>query len=230
MAVVVGLHGPAGSGKDTIGDYMVEHCGWTSKLSFARNLKEMCKAIFYFSDYDVGDQAGKQALFSEPKVFTGRNLGSVMYWMSQTHPQARVSRAAKEAVNSLVGRKLINPRDVLQLVGTDVCRALVPTYHVDVVSKQVESQPEGQFVITDVRFPNEGDLILDTWGGYVFDVDRPDPSAKNINREHPSETAMSDWGRFTATIFNPGDGFSPLYENINHTLRTYLCQDAVVVP
>lgn len=226
MAVVIGLHGPAGSGKDTIGDYLVEHCGWTSKLSFAENLKEMCKGIFYLTDYDVHDQAGKQALFKEPKTFTDRNLGSVMYWMARTHPQVRIPKEAKATVKSLVGTRLHNPREILQFIGTDICRTLVPTYHVDIITKQIEDTPEGKFIVTDVRFPNEGNLILDELSGFVFYIDRPDPSAKNINREHPSEVAMRDWGRFSATIDNPGDEFERLYENVEHTLnRTLSCQD-----
>ena len=226
MAVVVGLHGPAGSGKDTIGDYLVEKCGWTGKLSFAENLKEMCKAIFFLTDYDVRDQEGKQAMFSKPKVFTNRNLGSVMFWMTKTHPHTFIPRASMDKVKSLVGTELRNPREILQFIGTDICRELINTYHVDIVVQKIKDSPDGMFVITDVRFPNEGDLILDDLGGTVFLVDRPDPSAKNINREHPSEVAMRDWGRFSAVIENPGDGFERLYQNVEETLnRTYpICQ------
>ena len=230
MGFVLGLNGPAGAGKDTIADYLVNEKGWTANISFAANLKEMCKAVFALSDYDVTDQDGKKKLFSKPKTFTDRNLGSVMYWMANSHPQTRVRPESMEKVRSLVGTELTNPRHVLQFVGTEICRELIPTYHVDVLVKRVKDDPNGLFVVSDARFPNEGDLILDELGGLVVYVDRPDPSAANINRSHASETAMLDWGRFSDRISNHREGLQNLFNEVDSFLERHnLCQDADAV-
>lgn len=230
MALVVGLHGPAGSGKDTVGDYLVNTCGWTKKLSYAANLKQMCRDIFFLSRFDVEEQAGKQALFTKPLTFTDRNLGSVMYWMSRTHGSYPLRKGSKEKVRSLVGTKLKNPRDVLQFVGTDICRELVPSYHLDIVNQQIKEEPSGKFVVTDVRFPNEGDLILDVFSGHVFLLERENIETKNINRKHPSESSMLDWGRFSGTINNYADDHENLYYNVNEALRKVnLCPDGTEI-
>jgi hypothetical protein len=225
MGVILGISGPAGAGKDTVADFLVEWQGWDGKLSFAKNLKDMCKAIFYLSDYDVNDQEGKMRPFNRPVEFTDRNLGSVMFWMARTHASHPVREGAKEKVKAFVGKQLTNPRHILQFVGTDLCRELVPTYHVDILTQKIKDNPDGRFIITDVRFPNEGNLILDDLNGLVVYLDRLNSVAGNIDKTHPSETAMRAWGRFTDTISNHREGLNFLYEEVNLFLRKHnLCQ------
>lgn len=228
MGFVLGLHGPALSGKDTVADYLVSKHGWDGKLSFAQNLKEMCKAIFFLTNHDTYDQDGKLELFNKPRVFTDRNLGSVLHWMSRTcpNPHIRIPSSTIEQVKSLVGTELVNPRHILQFVGTDICRELVPTYHVDVLVKAANNKPDGRFVVTDVRFPNEGDLIQDRLGGIVVELKRPTvPGQANIDRMHASETSMLEWGRFNDTIDNDREGLEYLYETVDRFLeRNGLCQ------
>ena len=228
MGFVLGLNGPAGCGKDTVGDYLVECCGWDKKLSFARNLKDLCKAVFKLSEHDVCDQEGKRREFPKPIEFTQGNLGSIMFWMTRTHQHYVVDKAAFRRIKELIGTKLTTPRHVLQFVGTDICRELIPTYHVDVLVHQIKNAPNAKFVITDVRFPNEGDLILNELEGKVAFVDRPNPAAVNIDRTHPSETAMQEWGKFSDTIRNHKEGLDCLYTEVNLFLeRNNLCQDVM---
>ncbi len=227
MGTVLGINGRALAGKDTVADYLISEYGWTAKLSFAKNLKEMCKAIFFLTDHDVQNQEGKKKDFLTPKVFTDRNLGSVMFWMSRTHGHCPVPVGAKEKVRSYIGTKFANPRHILQFIGTEICRELVPSYHVDVLVKQVRDNPDGRVIVTDVRFPNEGDLILDELGGLVVYLDRPQPpsDSANIDMKHPSETAMLEWGRFDDTIKNYREGLDFLYEEVRNFLRKQeLCQ------
>ena len=226
MGLILGLHGAAKAGKDTTADYMISNHGWDAKLSFAKNLKDMCQAIFFLSDDDVHTQEGKERVFPKPVVFTQRNLGSVLYWMSQTHPSHPLKKGSRELVASLVGTELTTPRHILQFVGTEVCRAIIPTYHLDLVTKQVKDNPDKNFIITDIRFPNEGDLVLDDLGGSVVLISRETSGDENIDRTHSSETAMQDWGRFTDVIDNQKDGFYFLHSEVNDLLeRQKLCQD-----
>jgi len=55
------------------------------------------------------------------------------------------------------------------------------------------------FVITDVRFPNEADMIRDN-GGVVVRIDRPDVKAINT---HISEHALDDY-EFDHYVWNDG--------------------------
>lgn len=225
MGFILGLHGPAKAGKDSIADYLIDVHGWGEKISFAGNLKQMCRDIFFLSETDVETQAGKEKLFPQPKTFTQRNLGSVLYWMSRTHRDFHIPKKAISQVNSLVGTKLETPRRVLQFIGTDICRELISSYHRDIVANQIEKAPDKNYVITDIRFPNEGDFVLDDLKGCVIEVVRPTPGQENIDRTHPSETAMKEWGRFTDVVNNNKDGLQLLYAEVNNLLkRQNLCQ------
>lgn len=225
MNHVIGLYGPAKAGKDSIADYLVGRCSWGEKVSFAGNLKQMCRDIFFLTEEDVETQSGKERLFSKPIVFTQRNMGSVLYWMSRTHRNYHIKSSSKNRVNSLIGTKFKTPRDILQFVGTDICRELIPSYHLDIVSEYILSNPNKNYVITDVRFPNEGDLVLDILKGTVVEVMRSSHCKENINRTHPSETSMFGWKRFTDTIDNSKDGLDLLHLEVNNLLkRQNLCQ------
>lgn len=231
MGFVLGLNGAAGAGKDTVADYLIDNHGWTKKLSFAANLKKMCMSIFFLTEADVNEQEAKGRLFQRPKVFTDRNLGSVMFWMSLTHRDSRITKDKMLKVKSLVGTELETPRRVLQFIGTDICRTLIPTYHVDCLVKNIEEDPNGLFIITDARFPNEGDLIIEELGGAVALIKRPkESSALNIDRAHPSETAMLKWGKFVDVINNNREGLPFLYEEIESFLqRNELCQETTAI-
>ena len=85
MGFVLGINGAAGAGKDTLADYLVSKHGWTKKLSFARNLKDLCKKAFDLSEFQVDNQKGKGQDLECPKVFTTDAFGSILYWMYRTH-------------------------------------------------------------------------------------------------------------------------------------------------
>jgi hypothetical protein len=59
--------------------------------------------------------------------------------------------------------------------------------------------PFGQYVLADVRFPNEADGIRRR-GGLVFRIERSGVEAINA---HPSETALDDY-KFDGIIHNDG--------------------------
>lgn len=218
MGLVVGFCGPAQSGKDTCGDYLISRHGFHKKLSFAGNLKEMVKEVFSLTDYDVNDREGKQKPFTYSVILDKSNLSLILSWMYKTHSDFHVSENDVNEVLSHLGRKFKTPRELLQFVGTDICRKIVPTYHLDIIKQEVLSNPETDYVVTDVRFPNEGNLILDVFGGFVVRLfGRPEKSIEENN--HPSETAMLDWGRATAAIDNEKNGLHYLYSELDAFLR-----------
>jgi hypothetical protein len=57
------------------------------------------------------------------------------------------------------------------------------------------------WIITDVRFPNEAQAIVDR-GGIMIRINRTDKS--RINADHPSETALDNWDGFNYIIDNNG--------------------------
>ncbi len=62
--------------------------------------------------------------------------------------------------------------------------------------------PPPNWIITDVRFPNEAKAIKDR-GGIMLRVNRQTETDRFPRNEHPSETALDDY-KFDATIINNG--------------------------
>lgn len=62
MTVLIGVLGPAGSGKSAVANYLVEHYG-ARRFSLAGPLKEIAIRVFDFTDEQVyGSQAQKEAI------------------------------------------------------------------------------------------------------------------------------------------------------------------------
>jgi hypothetical protein len=89
----------------------------------------------------------------------------------------------------------VSPRKVLQFVGTELFRNQLSTIMpeigndiwVAVIKKKILDNPSKKFVITDVRFPNECELIKKL-GGTIIRVNR-----SSVNTEvdvHASEIAI----------------------------------------
>ena len=222
MGLVLGLSGPASSGKDTVGNYLLSRYGW-GKLSFARNLKDMAQHVFKLSEWEVDDEKGKRMLLPVPVELTFTHIGAILTWMSRTHGSAGFPSVAERkqryaSVLKLIGRKLETPRDILQIVGTEICRTLVPNYHLDMVVQQLDTHPETNWVITDVRFPNEADLLKDTYSAHVIRLERPTLDQTQGLYSHASEIAMADWNGFSSVIEN-SSSLDSLYEKVDHFLK-----------
>jgi len=93
-------------------------------------------------------------------------------------------------------KKYTDARRLLQVFGTEVGRKLFgEDFWVNQVFKGISSADK--IVFTDVRFPNEAQMIKH-FDGQVWRVLRPGYSPLN---DHPSESAMDDW-LFDKVIIN----------------------------
>lgn len=111
------------------------------------------------------------------------------------------------------------PRNILQKVGTECLRR---GYHQDVWVKSLEmylktQSPMTDWVITDVRFPNEAEAIRN-WGGVLVRVDRP--NAPGIaTAKHASETSMETWGGGWDFVLDNSNDLPQLYANIEIMMK-----------
>lgn len=77
-------------------------------------------------------------------------------------------------------------RELLQRLGTECGRQIISdTVWIDAALNGVD----GDICVTDCRFPNEAQAIVDR-GGIIVRVNRPGVGPAN---DHPSETALDDW-------------------------------------
>lgn len=156
--ILIGLCGPAGSGKDTVAKYMA-NCGFT-RYTLAMPLKKGLEAMF------------------------GIDLAT---WDN---------REVKEAVIPWIGK---SPRQLAQTLGTEWGRQQVhPQIWVNLMLHNwdmVRQSLSPRMVVTDVRFDNEAQAIIDA-GGTVWRVERErvTPVAEHVSEKGVSPALIE--GRF----------------------------------
>ena len=153
--MIVGLVGQIGAGKGTVADILVERHDFF-KESFANSVKDACATIFGWSRAMLeGDTPGSRAWRELPDEWWSEKLG-----------------------------REFSPRLALQLMGTEAGRDVFhPDLWVHTVMRRCEQAPWNNYVIADVRFPNEINAIKDS-GGKIIRVRRgPDPEWYDLARE-----------------------------------------------
>ena len=134
---IIGLVGFIGSGKGTVADILVERHGFI-KESFANSVKDAVSVIFGW----------------DRKLLEGDT------------PESRVWREIPDEFWSRKLEKEFSPRLALQLMGTEAGRDV---FHSDLWVHTVERRcnPSKNYVIADVRFPNEIKMIKNLGGKIV---------------------------------------------------------------
>ncbi|KPC53000.1 hypothetical protein [Amantichitinum ursilacus] len=183
---LIGLTGPAGSGKDTVADFLVAKHGYT-KLAFADKLRaEICDA------FDVSEQ---MLLERETKstpmhrlAFTYCRDRSFVLWYhgidEGTFERLDYSLSAMETRER-------SPRWIMQTWG-DYRRATNPHYFIDAMQDRLDVLPGRTVVISDVRV-NPGErasqvnaeaLFVHAKGGEVWQLTRPGHGHSGHTTEH----------------------------------------------
>lgn len=189
--MLIGLNGNKGSGKDTVGKYLVDNYGF-ERLSFAQKLKESAAAIFDIpaSKWEElkNDENARVVLKTNIDVFDGK-------W-------AEID---------------ISVRYFLQRYGTESHRSIFgDDFWVDALFKNFDPWDGKNYVITDARFSNE--LIkIKEHGGFNLRVVRNNLT-KVIDghvSEAPPPLALVDY-----TVYNEGS-FGELYDEVDIFMVSY---------
>lgn len=206
MRQLISLVGFAGSGKDTVADYLIDHRGFVA-LSFADALKDALAAILCW-DRDLLEGETKESRIWRETVDT--------WWAER------------------LGIPNFTPRWAMQNFGTEVMRKhFHAEVWILNVERRLNNLPEDQpVVIVDGRFPNE--LALGRRkGGHIIRVKRgPEPKwyglalAANMGETDAREQMRalgiheSEWAwigvSIDETIENHGDGIERLHAQIEH--------------
>jgi len=185
--MIIGICGLIGSGKGSVGDILVEK-GYT-KVSFADKLKDGVATIF-----------GYNRAMLEGDTDESRS------WREQTD----------EFWSKETGRT-ITPRIILQEFGTDCMRnGYYDGVWVSLLKQQILDNP-GDYVIPDVRFRNEQDMIREL-GGEIWRVQRGDvpewygcamldnTTGGNLMESYDVHVSEYKWidmnNKFNTTIYN----------------------------
>lgn len=199
MATFIGFSGLAGSGKDTAADIICRHDSSCKKVAFGDAVKDVASAVFgWRRDLLQGDTEESRSFREEPDVFWSKAL-----------------------------EKRFTPRYALQLIGTDCFREVfgekIWTNSLLYRLKNT-SEPYATYLIPDVRFPNEIDVIH-RLGGKVYRIKRgtlPDwyVEAESYNKSllkepelelpetlwniHASERSLAGLNLEDGTLYNNG--------------------------
>jgi hypothetical protein len=159
LPIIVGITGKKFNGKDTLGNHLVSKYNYV-RIAFADPLKEVIKTVFNFND---------EQLYGESKEIIDE------YWK-------------------------VAPRTVMQYVGTDMFRnqigKILPdigtNIWIEVIKRKIldiwKTNPNQRIVLTDLRFPNEINLIKEL-NGIIIRVKRNiEKSEDEFVVIHESET------------------------------------------
>jgi hypothetical protein len=187
--VLIGLLAKKRYGKDTIADYLVSNHRF-KKVSLAHPLKIACKTLFGFTDRQLYGQD-------------------------------------KEVVDPYWG---VSPRVVFQYLGTEVFRRdiekIIPNikdnFWINNVEnmylKAIKENSNEHYVISDVRFQNEVDIIH-KHNGLVFKLDR-DINSENIEDQHESEKNIDLIIDYDTLLINNGT-IDELFKKVDILIDEY---------
>lgn len=181
--MIIGICGLIGSGKDTVAQYLIDNHNFV-KISFADKLKDAVAVMFNWNRQLLDGKTDESRAWREQED---------PYWTAET------------------GRS-ITPRLVLQEFGTECMRnGFYDGIWVSLTKQHILNNPDTNFVIPDVRFPNEAKMLYEI-EGEVWRVKRgQDPMWFRIYQDvgvEPKDVHPSEWAwahtKFTQTIENNG--------------------------
>ena len=115
--MLIGICGRAGSGKDTVGDYLIEKYNF-KKIALADPIKRLVKDVFVLDDHTVYDRVAREQPLERWPNWSVRKL--------------------------------------LQFIGTELFRDQVDdAIWVKSLWYRISDNKDSNYVVTDLRFPNE---------------------------------------------------------------------------
>ena len=166
--MIIGICGLIGCGKGTVADILVENHNF-EKLSFADKLKDGVASVFSWDRDMLEGDTDRSRIWREKQD---------EFWTTETGMS-------------------VTPRLVLQLFGTDCMRnGFFDGIWVSLVKQKILENPNTNWVIPDVRFPNEVKMIQSVQG-QVWQVRRGELPGwfidKRDNGIDPLTVHASEW-------------------------------------
>lgn len=172
MGNIIGLCGRMRSGKTELANICIKY-GY-EKLYFALPLKQLCAKLLGMSidELDNLKNNGTEISFEMTKCIC-----------DAVAMETRIPYS--DVMSCCLGKTMKNVREMLQQIGTNLIRTYNYNWHVKKIREMID--PDKDYVIDDVRFPNEKQMVEDL-GGDCWYVVRP--TIDNVSN-HVSETSLS---------------------------------------
>ena len=170
--MIIGFAGRCRSGKTVLSE-VCEKYGY-QRLSFALPLKQLCADILDIS-IDELNRAKNENIPIE--ITIGKDVCEIL--------SEETNIPIETTTEICDGKYLHTVRDMLQFIGTDYIRKYNSDWHVNRIREMIENNVN--YVIDDVRFPNEKRMIEEL-GGDCWFVTRT--TLDNVSN-HESETSIT---------------------------------------
>lgn len=191
--MLIVLSGKARSGKDTAAVMLEEMLGYnTTSIAYADQLKYIISTCFGLNMEQLyGDD--KEVVLEDLPIRTKSGHVTTHCW---------------------------TPRKLLQYLGTDVFRTIKPDCWVQVVKDRVAEGEYDNYIITDGRFPNELEWVLEA-GGIHIRIEREDKDFVS-GTDHESETSLPDFfeNPINSFIINNDKDLDYLHQELQNIVNT----------
>jgi hypothetical protein len=183
--MIIGFAGRMRSGKTELAK-VCERFGY-KKLYFALPLKQLCADILDISIDGLNKAKNEN---TDIGLYIGDDICTIL---------AEETDIPLETVKeTCYGKTINNVREMLQFIGTDLIRQYNKDWHVNRIKEMID--PQYDYVLDDVRFPNEKQLIEEL-GGDCWFVTRT--TFDNVSN-HESETSLTWHNCWNKVIVNDG--------------------------
>lgn len=181
MSNLIGLIGKKGSGKDTAAKVLVHDYEYAN-VKFAAPLKMLVSETFDIPIHQLEDPIFKDEDFKEIWVISNEDYLNFI----KNIPFAFNNAGQTDMVRAkLVNRSIKSPRELMQLIGTDICRELDKDFFTKLGANTLDRwiNANEPAIVTDVRFQNEINEIKKR-KGLIVEIKRD-----SLNKEdnHASE-------------------------------------------
>lgn len=222
--MIIGFAGPAGSGKDTLAQYLkVTHK--FQQVAFSDPIKSFCRRVFKFSSEQLyGPSTLRNEVcdrFREKQVWEDiliqlHTFGGEWIYQITGESNREMFLSLVSLIEDLADRREpLAARHVLQAIGTEWARAHDPNIWINYAMRRVKNMDNA--VITDVRFLNELEAVQAA-GGVVIRLLR-DLKTEDGFYKHLSETEL---------LSIPVEKFDKVLDNNRELIYVYEDLDEVV--
>lgn len=201
---IVGLGGEAGSGKDTVAEYLEKDYGFHT-VAFADNLKKLCMEVFGLTHDDCYDQKAKKEKFKHAIRILPGHIDAIIQYVQNVDGYVLKTDTICELYKFVpVKQYFETPRELLQFVGTEVLRETIDDeYHINSVVRFMNKHKPEKLAISDARFFNERSVIKNRWKGVNVLVDRPSVKKQQVGLAgHASENSLGNKEDYDYVIDN----------------------------
>lgn len=195
--MIVSFSGVKFSGKDTAAEGLIRSYKFR-RVGLADRLKDICSNVFEISRKDMDDPAKKEVTFKDPIYITTDHVLHLLDILRNDKFLFDFEVTCKEICKNFIGKFLTSIRDMLQTVGTDICRTYIKDdIWLDYIKTTV-SNSTSDIVVTDARFKNERDYLKEL-GAVLILVKRP---GMQSNSTHISENQLGNENDYDVIINN----------------------------